>query len=217
MNEGLPGVGISPPGQVRFAAFREFLEIVLQALLIFLVGQATVLQVFVVNGSSSEPNFHHGQRLLMNKVVYYHLDLGGLRQFFGLPNGLPNQVFYPFQVPRRGDMVILRSTLNAKDDYIKRVIGLPGETIEIRGGNVFINGRLLQEPYVREPAREALPSTKVPPDHYFVMGDNRNNSVDSRSWGAIPRNHVIGKPWLSFWPISQLKLVPNFAPILSPE
>jgi len=168
---------------MRFA-LREILITLLLALLIFLVAQAA-LQSCVVVGSSMEPNLYGGQRLLVSKAAYW------------------------FGSPRRGDVIVFHSPENLEHDLIKRVIALPGETVEIREGKVYIDGRYLPEDYVLEQPGYTLPSQVVPADCYFVLGDNRNHSSDSHVWGMLPGEYIIGKAWLCYWPLSQWHLAPN--------
>lgn len=160
---------------------RDILPIFIIVAIIFFGQQATI-QKSVVVGPSMNPSFQNGQRLLINKAIY---------QFF--------------REPARGEVVILHPPNNEHDDYIKRIIGLPGESVEIRNGTVYIHkedgGVLpLDEPYVAAPAREPFKGDKIPPNNYFVLGDNRNNSSDSRDDWVLPRENIIGKAWLSYWP-----------------
>jgi signal peptidase I len=109
--------------------------------------------------------------------------------------------------PQRGDIMIFRNPQNLKQDYIKRVIGLPGDTIEVRGGVVYVNGEPLEEEYIKEkPYRSYGPKT-VPAGHYFMMGDNRNNSVDSRVWGSVDRDLFEGRALVVFWPPNRIHLI----------
>jgi len=104
---------------------------------------------------------------------------------------------------KRGDLVVFKNPLNKKEILVKRVIALPGETISIKGGKVFVNGKYLYEPYIKEPPSYYLSTTKIPPNHYFVLGDNRNNSEDSSVYGPIPRDLIIGKDIFIYWPPSR--------------
>lgn len=174
---------------------REVLQTVALALVIYAVIQLTV-QTNKVYGSSMEPGLHQGQYVLVNKLVY--LKVG------------ERYVFHP---PQRGDVVVLRP-VGRENLLIKRVIGLPGDTVEIASGKVYINGKPLAEPYIMEPPINPLPPTKIPQGSYFVQGDNRNHSLDSASWqsiGPIPRENIVGQAWLSFWPPSNVGRVPNFS------
>jgi signal peptidase I len=167
---------------VRF--FREVLETVLPALLIALLINVFVGQATRVEGQSMEPNLHSEQRLVVEKLSY---------RFHG---------------PQRFDIVVLRVPSQGEELLIKRVIGLPGETVEIKDGGVYINGELLDEPFTSEytqPGRHAL--VTVPPLHVFVLGDNRDRSNDSRSFGPVPIENVIGRAWLSYWPLEDAGLV----------
>jgi len=117
------------------------------------------------------------------------------------------KVSYRFNVPQRGDIVVFKPTEKLqeenpelKDAFIKRVIGLPGETVQVRGGQVFVNGTSLREEYIQEePTYEWGPKT-VPEDSYLVLGDNRNNSYDSHYWGFVPQDKLIGRAVVRFWP-----------------
>jgi len=138
------------------------------------------------------PNFHNRQILLVNKVVY------------------------KFHEPERGDVVIFHPPGNRQGDYIKRIIGLPGESIEIKEGIVYIHkegGNMLplDEPYITEPARNAFKIVKIPENEYFVLGDNRNNSSDSRNGWTLPRQDIIGKAWLSIWRPEWWGLAANYS------
>ncbi len=164
------------------AFLREVVETVLLTLVIFLLIR-TVVQNFRVDGMSMEPNFHDGQFLLINKLAY---KLGE---------------------PQRGDVIVFRYPRDPSRDFIKRVIGLPGEKVEIVDGQVYINGQRLDDFAHVLPAAYTSDPVVLGPDELFVMGDNRPNSSDSHSWGPLPLNLVIGKVVLSYWPPSTWGLV----------
>lgn len=168
-------------------ALREILGTIILAVVIFILLQTTV-QSFIVEGPSMEDSFHNGQRLLVVK----------------------NQIAYVFHEPERGDVTIFRPPGNRRGDYIKRIIGLPGDTIEIKSRAVYINGTELNEPYVKDPPNYTFAPIKVPENKYFVLGDNRNNSNDSHSGWMVPRQNIIGKVWLSIWPPDEWELAPNY-------
>lgn len=120
-----------------------------------------------------------------------------------------DKLSYRFQDPQRGDIVVFSPTdtlerQNFHDAFIKRVIGLPGETVEVKGGRVYINNRLLRENYIEEEPLYQYGPVKVPPGHYLVLGDNRNNSYDSHYWGFVPRDHIIGRAVIRFWPLTRI-------------
>lgn len=174
----------APPSAGRRLLW-DTLETLLLALLIYLVINALTGR-FYVRGSSMEPSLHNGQYLIVSKISYL------------------------FGEPRRGDVVVFVAPGNGKEDYIKRIIGLPGEEVEIRDGAVWINGYRLEEPYLKSP----IPYTgswTLGPDEYFVLGDNRANSSDSHSWGPLPRKNIIGKAWLCYWPPQYWGLIPHFS------
>ncbi|MBA7487372.1 Signal peptidase IB [subsurface metagenome] len=171
------------------AFFRDILLIVVAAVVITLLIQATV-QKSSVNGYCMEPGLQDGQQLLINKVVYY------------------------FREPERGDIIILHPPppySPKTTPFIKRIIGLPGDTIEVKNRAVYVNGSKLDEPYIKEPPAYNFQQKKIPEDEYFVLGDNRNNANDSHVWGTVPRQNIIGKAWLSIWPPSEWGLIPNYS------
>ena len=127
---------------------------------------------------------------------------------------LANRFIYHFTDPKRGDIVVFETPQQARRQcgaggtFVKRIIGLPGETWEMRNGFVFINGRRLEEPYVNQDRRDAdtLPPEKIPDDSYFVMGDNRSQSCDSRVWGPLARDNLIGKVFAVYWPPKRISV-----------
>ena len=169
-------------GIVRFV--RELLETILPALLIALLINVFVGQATRVEGQSMEPNLHSEQRLVVEKLSY---------RFHG---------------PQRFDIVVLKMPNHGEELLIKRVIGLPGETVEIRDGHVYVDGNLLAEPFTDQSTHPGRNSKViVPPLHIYVMGDNRDRSNDSRSFGPVPIDNLIGRAWLSYWPVEQIGFV----------
>ncbi len=165
---------------------RELVETIVLTLVIFFLVR-TVIQNYRIDGISMEPNFHNGQFLIINKLAYH---LGE---------------------PARGDVIVFRYPRDPSRDFIKRVVGLPGDTVEVRGGRVIVNGEVIDEPYGPSPGTYDSEPVTLPADELFVMGDNRNNSSDSHIWGALPMQNVIGKAVASYWPPSDWGLVTNQA------
>lgn len=168
------------PLRVGARWLREALETILPAILIAVLINLFLAQPTRVHGQSMEPNLHTDQRLVVEKVTYH---LHG---------------------PRRGDIVVFDAADQSDELLIKRVIGLPGETIEIRDGQVFIDGIPLDEPYLTQETRGHYGPVEVPPLHIFVLGDNRSFSNDSRSFDAVPIENIVGRAWLSYWPVADL-------------
>jgi len=181
----------------------ESLETVLLALAVFLVLQASV-QNFRVEGISMDPTLGSGQYLLVNKLVYEPIPFQSVAASDGETVGSSQSWIFPFHPPRLGDIIVFQEPNDPDRDFGKRVIGLPGDTVEMRFGEVYVNDTLLPEPYLAERDTTSLAPIKVPPGHYFVLGDNRRVSYDSRELGPIPQENIVGKAWFSYWPLSKL-------------
>ncbi len=170
---------------------RDFLTtFVLAAIIFFLLNIVIVVPPSIVISGSMEPTLEIGQRLIIGKIAY------------------------TLHQPRRGDIITFHPPDNQHGDYIKRIIGLPGESVEIKNGIVYIhkeNGNVLtlDEPYITNPARDSFRGGTIPKNGYFVLGDNRNNSGDSRQGWTVPRENIIGKAWLTIWPPGRWGLAPN--------
>ena len=189
---------------------REIIETVLLALLVFLAVRAS-LQNYLVEGYSMFPTLDNGQHVLVNKLGYAEVNMDRLTDFIPFVDAEPGDVRQVFGGPGRGDIIVFESTAGAGNDLIKRVIGLPGDYVEIVQGRVYINGRLLDEPYITEAWSDTRPEILIPDRHYYVLGDNRNSSQDSRSGrvGLVPRERIVGKALLRYWPFSDFGLAPN--------
>jgi signal peptidase I len=164
---------------------REILITLGLAIAIFLILQTTI-QSSIVLGSSMEPNLVDGQRLIINKAVYH------------------------FMSPQRGDVIILHPPVEPQKEYVKRVIGLPGDRVEIRNGVVSVNGAPLEEKYIKAPPNYSYGPYTVEENHYFVLGDNRPNSSDSHTGWTVTRQNIVGKAWLSIWPFKRWGLVRSY-------
>ena len=162
----------------------EFLTTVIPAILIALLIHAFLAQSTVVFGQSMEPSLHEDQRLMVEKVSY---------RLHG---------------PRRGDIVILRDPTGGPIPLIKRVVGLPGERVTLANGHVYVDGALLNEPYLTQVTQSDGRTWIVPPMHVFVMGDNRGNSKDSRYFGPVPLDTILGHALFRFWPLDQIGGLP---------
>ncbi len=164
---------------------REIVGLVLLAVVILLLLQV-VAPRFTVVGSSMEPSLHDGQRFVINKAVYF------------------------FREPEAGEVIVFKAPKNPRDEYIKRIVALPGDTVEIKMGVVYVNGSPLDEPYIKDQPSYTLQAKKVPENEYFVLGDNRNNSNDSHKGWTVPQQNIVGKAWLAIWPPSQWGLVTSY-------
>ncbi len=179
----------------------ELFQTIVLTVVIFL-GVRAVVQNFRVEGASMEPTLHTGQYLLINKVAYFRPTGTPLDSL--LPITRQGSVDYLFGGPQRGDVAVFRAPNQPDKDFIKRVIGLPGDLVLVRGGQVFVSGQRLDEPYIQFPATYTYPADgrplRVPEDSYFVLGDNRPNSSDSRLGWFVPVDNLVGRAWLSYWP-----------------
>lgn len=171
--------------------FFDFLETIVVALSIFVVIYLFIVQPHEVKGNSMEPNFHNNEYILTDKISYR------------------------FNEPKRGDVVIFKAPVNPDVDYIKRIIGLPGEKVKVYSGEVYLNGERLNELYLESPTplfpnsmlKDNMEIT-VPESFYFVMGDNRPHSSDSREFGPIDKKLIIGKAVFRYWPLNSTGLIP---------
>lgn len=185
---------------------REITEAVLLALVVLLVLQTTVRN-FKVEGSSMSPTLEGGQYLVVDQASFFKLDkerLSRIVPFWTAPDVEPE---YAFDPPERGEVIVFNFPLQPDKDFVKRVIGLPGETVEVRRGYVYINGEALPEPYLSRRDESGARKVTLEDDEYYVIGDNRRNSNDSRSWGPVPEDNIVGRVWLVYWPWDDIHFV----------
>ncbi len=185
--EEIPEFAKSPKGFVI-----ELLKIILIALAIIIPVRYFLFQPFYVRGASMEPSFYDNQYLIIDEITYR------------------------FTEPKRGEVVVIKPVTTQTDYLIKRIIGLPGETLEIRNGEVMIrnqqypDGIVLEETYLGEGVyTSGTKSATLDSDEYYVMGDNRSVSLDSRSFGPLPEDNIVGRAWLRVWPFEEFS---HFAP-----
>lgn len=162
---------------------RETVETVVIAFVLAFLLRALVVESFLVQGTSMHPTLHDKEYLLADKLSYRLKDLG------------------------RFDVVVFRYPLDPRDDYVKRVIAVAGDRVRLEDGRVYVNGELLPEPYVVNRAHSNMPERFIPPGHIFVLGDNRVNSEDSRSFGTVSTNLVVGRVLVVWWPLEGLRRV----------
>lgn len=165
----------------RKSGWREFVRSIIIALLIVIPIRAWVAQPFIVQGNSMVPSFHHGEYLIIDEFSYH------------------------FRKPERGEVVVFRYPRQTSQFFIKRVIGLPGDRIDIKSGSVWVNGDALDEAYLF-PLHATVPdaSAVLGVDEYFVLGDNREASSDSRVWGNLNERFIVGKTLLRLWPLTRI-------------
>jgi signal peptidase I len=168
------------------AFLRELIITAVLALSIFFMLRFTIDTVIIL-GSSMEPSFFSGQRILVSKVSYF------------------------MHEPERGDVIVFTPTNSEKGEFIKRVIALPGDTIEVKDGTVHVNEVELKEPYIKSPPSYPFQKKEIPTNNYFVLGDNRNHSNDSHNGWLVPRQNIIGKAWVTIWPPPRWGLVPEYS------
>jgi signal peptidase I len=178
---------------------REYTESIIIAVILALFIRTWVVQAFKIPTGSMENNLLVGDHLLVDKFAF----APSLSSF--------ERTFLPISTIKRGDVIVFKYPVEPDRDFIKRVIGLPGETLEVKRKTVYINGKPLTEPYVHfnlplSPGktetldvREDYGPVTVPPDQYFMMGDNRDNSADSRFWGFLPADYIKGKALMIYW------------------
>jgi signal peptidase I len=199
--QGVPGPAADAQAAPRRKSLvREYVEAIAIAILLALVIRTFVVQAFTIPSGSMMDTLLVGDYILVNKFLYgpevpfTDTHLPGLR------------------APQRGDIIVFKYPQDEKRDFIKRIVGVPGDTVQVRGGQVYVNGKPTEEAYVRAGSARphlgvatycgyayACEPTVVPPDSYFVMGDNRDNSQDSRYWGFVKRDKIKGKAFLIYW------------------
>ncbi len=182
---------------------REWAESIVIALILALLIRTFVIQAFKIPSGSMIPTFEIGDRIFVSKFIYgakipfTDIRLPALRQ------------------PQRGDIIVFLSPEAPKKDFVKRLVALEGETVEIKSGNILINGKIIDGPdsvksnyyYNRGDFGKELEAVKVPSGYYFTLGDNSANSRDSRYWGFVPKKNLIGKAILLYWPIQRIRLI----------
>ena len=162
---------------------QDMLEAVAIAVVISTLLIVFVIQAFYIPSESMEPTLKVGDRILVNKFIYN------------------------FRKPKRQEIIVFNYPLDPQRKFVKRVIATPGDQVKIEEGKVFVNGQRLEEEYVREDSYTDFSEVTVPADNYFVLGDNRNNSKDSRYWGFVPAENIVGHPMIIFWPLSRIKII----------
>lgn len=165
---------------------KDWVVSIVAAIAVALLIRTFIVELYVVDGPSMRPTLQHEERLVVNKFIYHLRD------------------------PHKGEVIIFRYPRDPSRDFIKRVIATAGDTIEITDGRVYVNDQLLNEDYILEKTRTEYPKVTIPEGTIFVMGDNRNNSEDSRfpDVGFVPLDLIKGKAMLIFWPIDDIKTLP---------
>lgn len=180
---------VSPTNSWLRGFLVETLQTILLALALFAAINFFTARIRV-DGHSMEPNYHHNNYVIVARWAYWQ---GGIQ---------------------RGDVVVFPYPNNPEEDYIKRVIGLPGDRVAVQGGQLWVNGQLAAETYIAEPMLRDYPEIVVPDGHVFVMGDNRNDSSDSRRWGALSMEAILGKAVLVYWPFADFHFIQRNPPLL---
>lgn len=174
------------------STFREYAEAAAIAILLALFIRAFVVQAFKIPSGSMEPTLLVGDHILVNKFLY------------GIKLPYIQTTLIPISEPKRGDIIVFIYPEDKSKDFIKRVIGIPGDRIQLQGRQIYINGRLFEDRHGYYDEKSGNPNRSfgpvvVPKDHYFVMGDNRDHSLDSRFWGFVPSSSVKGKAFIIYW------------------
>jgi signal peptidase I len=182
----------------------EYIDSGLIALILALIVRTFILQTFLVPSGSMENTLLVGDHLIVNKFLY------------GTQIPFTDKKVWPLRQPRRGDVIVFRYPKDTRRDFVKRCIGLPGDVVEVRNKALYVNGREQDESYVRHGDLQVIPvvfgsprdfygPVTVPAGEYFMMGDNRDYSADSRFWGFLPAHLIQGKAWVIYWPLERWK------------
>lgn len=182
---------VEPSKETQENPFWEILRFTLIAIIVVLPVRWYIAQPFIVSGASMEQTFHNNEYLIVDQVTYR------------------------FREPERGEVIIFRYPNDPSKYFIKRVIGLPGETVSIEDNTITItneenpNGLVLEEPYIGDVVTDGSQVVTLGEEEYFVMGDNRDHSSDSRSWGALEKDEIVGRAWLRLFPPTELSFLPG--------
>ncbi|MCE5300628.1 MAG: signal peptidase I [Spirochaetia bacterium] len=188
---------------------RDWVEPAFEAIIIATIIRTLLIQAFRIPTSSMEDNLLIGDHLLANKYIY------------GTTVPWSDDKLMKFSTPKRGEVVIFRYPEDPRLMFIKRCMGMPGDTIEMKDKVLYINGKMISEPYVYHKDMRVFPANytvrdnfgpvTVPPGSYFMMGDNRDFSSDSRFWGFLPYKYLRGKAWVVYWPPNRWKVIKHFS------
>jgi signal peptidase I len=182
--------GLPKLSEKRTRLIRELIETIAFTLLVFLIIRFAA-QSFRVDGASMQPGLQTNEYVLVNKLAYL------------------------FHAPQRGDVIVFHDPLNPSQDFIKRVIGIPGDTIQTTSDAVIVDGQTLHEPYISTPFNYESNTLKLGSSEFFVMGDNRDNSFDSRAWGPLNQSYIVGKAVAVYWPLSDWQWVNTFSSVFA--
>ena len=189
---------------------REIIEAVILAAVVFMLLQVTVRN-FKVDGSSMDPTLEDGQYLLVNRLVYLRVELDRLAKIVPFWTAGEGSSRHAIHAPKRGEVIVFEfpdsNPNNPKKDFVKRVVGLPGETMRMFDGKVFVNEEVLNEPYLSHKDHSNASKVTLGEGEYYVLGDNRTHSNDSRSWGAVPEANIRGKVWIVYWPARGIQII----------
>ncbi len=174
----------------RTHIIRDIIETIAITLMVFLVIRLAV-ESFRVDGQSMEPNFHNNEYVLVDKAAYL------------------------FSPPQRGDVIIFHYPLDIRKDFIKRIIGVPGDIVQTTSTSVTVDGHTISEPYIRLPFNYDSNTWKLGPNQFFVMGDNRDNSLDSRIWGPLERSYIVGKAVVVYWPTNEWGVINTYSSVFA--
>jgi len=184
------------------SVIRDWVESIIIAFLLALVIRAFLVQAFKIPTGSMRMTLIEGDLILVNKFIY------------GAKVPFTNWRLPAFKSPKRGDVIVFIYPEDKSKDFIKRLVGLPGDVVEIKGGSIYINNKPAAEPifnqiyyYNRGDMGSAGQRIVVPLDSYFVLGDNSATSKDSRYWGFVPKNNLLGQAMIIYWPLQRIKLI----------
>ena len=187
------------------AVLREAIETVALVIFFVLVLQSAI-QNYRVEGPSMLPYMENLDRVLVNKLGYTAIDAERAIGWIPGVDVEEGTAWRPMGEPSVGDVVVFRWPVDERQFFVKRIIGLPGDTIRIERGVVYRNGSPLEEPYIEHESYETIVGRIIQEGEYYVLGDNRAQSDDSRRWGSVPEENIIGEVWLSYWPFNRFTL-----------